>query len=76
MIMATVHVTEGDDFPTRVRELLDLADKPADVFVVPGTRDIEVPEELAGRFLDSQAADPEPARKRAPRKPTTAKTGE
>ena len=71
--MATVHVADDDDYAGRVGELLALADKPGDVFVVAGTRDIEVPEELAGRFLDAQAADPEPARRRAPRRTTTAK---
>jgi hypothetical protein len=70
--MATVHIAEDEDIPTVLRELLDLADRPADVFMVPGTRDVEVPEELAGRFLDARSSDPSPSpRRRAPRKSTT-----
>lgn len=72
--MSRITVAPDDDFPTRVRELLDLAETPADVFVVAGTRDIEVPDELADRFVESLAADPvTPRKQRAPRKPTTAK---
>lgn len=55
----TIVIGAEDSVPEQLRLLLDLADDPAEVAFVTGTRDVRVTQALAERFAARQA-EPEP----------------
>lgn len=76
----TIVIGREDSVPEQLRLLLGLADDPAEVAFVTGTRDVQVSEQVAERFaarqagpdLDSviepeQAPEPQPEESPAPR---------
>jgi len=52
---AIIHIAESDDMSQALRGLLDLADDVNSVKIIAGTRNVEVPEELAQRWAASRA---------------------